>query len=241
MAGLQPEINNYSTASSHRDSYCTHFNVHAWRAFGIHQAYENKLYHINHIHPFSLSLCWPSLVPSSTLSSMLSCLAQLSFLLSAAASPLIYPFTLACICIKWGIRSSPDERSSASPVLIRICLNRFYAALLWHVGKVQALWLSVLWTLAVANIMIWSSYYTSTINFNKLHVHISDINKDGQDHFLPFILFSNLKTKPHITILMFRIKRLCCINYQSNYFTLRPGVIIQLKWQSKFERKKNKF
>lgn len=96
---------------------CTHTHSNVYmrtdRAVSVHQAYENKLYHINHINPL-LFLAWPSLIPSSTLSSLLSRSAHQLCLLSLPLFPLIYPFNLACICVRWSMCSSSDERTSST-------------------------------------------------------------------------------------------------------------------------------
>lgn len=93
----------------------THFNAystctHRHRAAGV--PYKNKLYHINHTSPL-LFLSWPSLISSSTLSS-LPCSVHLSRLSSIPLFPLIHPFNLAWACVGWSMCSSSDERMSSA-------------------------------------------------------------------------------------------------------------------------------
>lgn len=98
-------------ASSHHTHFITNMHRHTHTAVSVHQPYENKLYHINHITPL-LSLSWPSLIPSFPLSSLLPSSVHPCYLSSVLLLPLIHPFNQACVCVGWSMCSSSDERMS---------------------------------------------------------------------------------------------------------------------------------
>lgn len=121
----------------------------------------------------------------------LSCSAHLSCLLSIPLFPLIYPFNLACVCVRWSMSSSSDERTGSASPANQSAAGSFptratYIQTLREGGFVPKcprakcrphLPISPIWTLSVANSVSckvgnkgWSSHYTSIINITGTQV-----------------------------------------------------------------------